>query len=226
MAKEKNAKTVCSMYIPSDFGKEIQEAAVDMTKELGLTYGGETTHKPDETDYVGSLTKLKDANCDLVAVALSVRGVITAVATAKKIGWNDVSFVGSAASFHTAVAKVPGGVTDGFYAGAGWQDLEARAAEPEVAAWIKSYTEATGEKFPGTGALLGRSAAEIMVRALDAAGKDLTTESFVKAMESLKYEDKISGNTVQLGPDDHTASEEIFISKIEGGSWKIVGQAK
>ena len=226
MVKEKNAKTVCSMYIPSDFGKEIQAAAAEKTKELGLTYGGETTHKPDETDYVGSLTKLKNANCDLVAVALSVRGVITAVATAKKIGWDNVSFVGSSASFHTAIAKVPGGVTDGFYAGAGWQDLEARAAEPGVADWIASYTKATGEKFPGTGALLGRSAAEILVRALEAAGKDLTTDSFVKAMESLNYEDKIMGNKVQLGPDDHTAAEEIFISKIEGGSWKVVGQAK
>jgi len=225
MVKEKGAKTICSMYIPSDFGKEIQAAAVDMTKELGLTYGGETTHKPDETDYVGSLTKLKNANCDLVAVALSVRGVITAVATAKKIGWDNVSFVGSSASFHTAIAKVPGGVTDGFYAGAGWQDLEARAAEPEVAEWIKSYTEATGEKFPGTGALLGRSAAEALVRALEATGKDLTSDSFVKAMETLKYEDKIMGNSVEMSPEDHTGSKDVFISKIEGGSWKVVGKA-
>ncbi|MFK7862564.1 MAG: ABC transporter substrate-binding protein [Granulosicoccus sp.] len=226
LANEKSAKTICSMYIPSDFGKEIQAAAVDMTEELGLTYGGETTHKPDETDYVGSLTRLKNANCDLVAVALSVRGVITAVASAKKIGWDNVSFVGSFASFHTAIAKVPGGVTDGFYAGAGWQDLEARADEPEVADWITSYTTATGEEFPGTGALIGRASAERLVRALESAGKDLTTDSFVQAMEGLQYDDKILGNTVQMGPDDHIAAEEIFISKIEGGSWKLVGQVK
>jgi len=43
MAKEKHAKTVCSMYIPRDFGTKIQEAEVDMTKVPGLTYGGETT---------------------------------------------------------------------------------------------------------------------------------------------------------------------------------------
>jgi len=225
MAKEKGAKVMCAMYIPSDFGKEIKLAAEDEAKALGLKYAAETTHKPDETDYVGSLGKLKEAGCDTVAVALSVRGVITAVATAKKIGWKDVNFVGSSAAFHTAIAKVPGGVTDGFYAGAGWQDLEARAKDPEVGKWIASYTKATGEKFPGTGALLGRSGAEVLVRALEAAGKDLTNESFIKAMEGLKYADKIMGNNVDVGAD-HVAASQIFISQVSGGSWKVIGEAK
>lgn len=226
MKDNEGASKVCTMYIPSDFGKEIQQAAVDESKALGLEYVGETTHKPDETDYVGSLTKLKGAGCNLVTVALSVRGVITAVATAKKIGWTDAKFVGSSAAFHTAVAKVPGGVTDGFFASAGWQDLEARASDPTVAAWIKSYTEATGEKFPGTGALLGRAAAEMFVRALEAAGKNPTTESFLKAMESLNYEDKIAGNTVKMSPTNHVAADAIYISQVQGGSWKLLGKAR
>ena len=224
MKENEGSTTVCAMYIPSDFGKEIAFGAKDEAEALGMTYAAETTHKPDETDYVGSLTKLKDAGCDLIPIALSIRGVITAVATAKKLGWTDVKFLGSSAAFHTAISKVPGGVTDGFYAAAGWQDLEARVGDPEVAAWVKSYTEATGEKFPGTGALLGRSGAEAMVRALEAAGKDLTVDSFIKAVEGLKYEDKISGAAVDYGAD-HLGSSKVFISKIDGGSWKVVGEA-
>ena len=224
MKENEGSTTVCPMYIPSDFGKEIAAGAKDEAEASGMKYAAETTHKPDETDYVGSLTKLKDAGCDLIPVALSIRGVITAVATAKKLGWTDVKFLGSSAAFHTAIAKVPGGVTEGFYAAAGWQDLEARVGDPEVAAWVKSYTEATGEKFPGTGALLGRAAAEGMVRALEAAGKDLTVDSFIKAVEGLAYEDKIMGASVDYGAD-HLGSTKVFISKIEGGSWKVVGEA-
>ncbi len=223
MKDNEGSTTVCPMYIPSDFGKEIAAGAKDEAEALGLKLGGETTHKPDETDYVGSLTKLKDAGCDLIPIALSVRGVITAVATAKKIGWTDVKFLGSSAAFHTAIAKVPGGVTDGLFAAAGWQDLEARAGDPEVGAWIKSYTEATGEKFPGTGALLGRSAAETMVKALEAAGKDLTTDSFIAAMEGLKFEDKIAGSEVDYGKN-HLGTNNIYISQIQEGSWKVVGE--
>jgi len=224
MAKEKGAKTVCSMYIPSDFGKEIQAGTVDQAKKLGLTYATETTHKPDETDYVGSLGKLKQAGCDTVTLALSVRGTITVVATAKKLGWKDVKFLTSSAGFHTAVAKVPGGITEGLYAGAGWQDLATRMNVPEVAAWVKKYTDRTGEKFPGTGALLGRTAVETFVRALEAAGRDLTHESFIKAMEGLKYEDKIGGAMVDVGAD-HVSSEKVYISQIQGGNWKLLGEA-
>lgn len=221
-AKSGDVKEVCAMYIPSDFGKEIQAGAKEETEALGLSFAAETTHKPDEADFTGALGKMQAAGCDIVAMALGVRQTITVLGTAKKMGISDMKFLGSSASFHTAIAKVPGGITEGFYAAAGWQDLEARAGDPEVAEWIKEYTEATGEKFPGTGALLGRGAAELMVRGLEAAGKDLTHESFQKAMESLEFEDKIQGNRVKMGPGDHLAADAIYISVIEGGSWKTV----
>lgn len=226
MKANEGATTVCTMFLPTDFGEEIHMAAVDEAKESGLTYGADSTHKPDEADFTGALQKMKEAGCNLVATALSVKQTITVLGTAKKLGLNDMKFLGSSAAFHTAIAKVPGGITDGFFAAAGWQDLEARAGDPEVAAWIKSYTAATGEQFPGTGAVLGRSASELLVRALEAAGKELTPESFQKAMESMNYEDKIAGNTVKMGAGDHQAAEEIFISKIEAGSWKTLAQAK
>ncbi len=223
MNKDEGSTTVCPMYIPSDFGKEIQQAAKDEAEALGMTYAAETTHKPDETDYVGALTKLKAAGCDLIPTALSVRGTITVVATAKKLGWNEVKFMGSSAAFHTAVAKVPGGVTEGFFVAAGWKDIEERAATPEIAAWIKSYSEATGEALPSSGALLGRIGAEAFVRALEAAGRDLTTESFIAAVEGLDYNDVIGGSPINFGAD-HQGSEITYISKIEGGSWTVVAE--
>lgn len=226
MKDNKGATTVCSMYLPTDFGKEIQLGSKEEAESSGMKFAAETTHKPDEADFAGSLGKLKAEGCDLITVALTVRQVITVLGTAKKMGLTDINILGSSASFHTAIAKVPGGITDGFYAAAGWQDLEARAGGPEVGAWIKTYTEATGEKFPGTGALLGRSAAELFVKGLEAAGKDLTHESFQKGMESLDYEDKIAGNMVKMGAGDHLAAEEIFISQIEGGSWKTLATTK
>lgn len=222
MKDNEGASVACSMFIPSDFGKEIQEGTKDAAEELGLTFGAETTHKPDDADFAGALGKMKAANCNLITIALGVRQAITVVATAKKMGLSDMKFLGSSASFHTAIAKVPGGVTEGFFAAAGWQDLEARAGDPEVAAWIKSYTEASGEKFPGTGALLGRAASELLIRALEKAGPDLDHAKFQAAMESMDYEDKIAGNFVKMGPGDHAAAEEIYISKIEGGSWKTL----
>ncbi len=227
MKANEGSTTVCSMYLPTDFGEEIHMGAVDEAKESGLKYGADSTHKPDDADFAGALQKMNEAGCNLVTVALGLKQVITVLGTAKKLGYKDMKFLGSSASFHTAIAKVPGGITEGFFGAAGWQDLEARAADPEVAAWIAAYQKATGEKdLPGTGALLGRSAAGLLVAALEAAGKDLTHASFQKAMESLSFEDKIAGNKVQLGAGDHLVADEIFISKIEGGSWKTLAATK
>ena len=118
LAGEFGGKEVCTMYLPSDFGKEILEGTKAGAEEAGLTFAAETTHKPDETDFVGSLSKLKDAGCDIVSIALGVRQAITVVGTAKKMGLDDMKFLGTSASFLTVVAKVPGGVTEGFYAAA------------------------------------------------------------------------------------------------------------
>ncbi len=222
LIESEGIERVCSMYIPSDFGEEIHMATVDEAADTdGVEYLTETTHRPDESDFTGALARLREEGCELITVALTIRPTITVVATAKQMGWDDARFLVSSAGFHTAVAKVPGGVTEGLYAGAGWQDLEARMDTPEVAEWVAAMQERTGE-FPGTGALLGRSAADALIRALEAAGPDLTLESFTTAMETLNYEDAIAGNQMEMGPGDHAGAEEIFISQIQDGGWVLI----
>lgn len=223
LAKEKGAQEVCAMYIPSDFGLEVHEGAKEEAEALGLKYAAETTHKPDEQDFVGAITKLKDAGCDIVATGLGVRQTIVAFGTAKQLGL-DAAFIGSSAGFNTAVAKVPGGVTNGYYAAAGWSDLEARiSSNEELKTWATAFQTKFGEPA-GTAAQLGYAAANTLVMALEAAGKDLTPESFGKAMETLKFSDAIMDVDVSYGPGDHQGGDLIVISQIQEGVWKEVAR--
>jgi branched-chain amino acid transport system substrate-binding protein len=41
-------------------------------------------------------------------------------------------------------------------------------------------------------------------------------------MESLNYKDPISGNTVNFSAEDHVGADEVFVSRIENGSWKLL----
>jgi branched-chain amino acid transport system substrate-binding protein len=222
LVKETGAKELCSMYYPQDFGLEIFEATKAKAEELKLTYAAETTHKPGEQDFVGAIQKLKEAGCDIVTTAIGVRETITAYATARKLGWTDVQFIGSSAGFNTAVAKVPGGVTEGYYAAAGWVDFEDRLDVPAVKAWAEAYQKATGEPA-GTAAQLGYGAAKTLLMGLEAAGKDLTAESFKTAMEGIKYQDEINDVPIDIGAD-HQGGNLIVISKIQGGKWVEVGR--
>ena len=220
MAANHGVSKLCAMIIPTDFGKDIQAALVDEAQANdSLSFVSETTHKLDEMDFVGSLQKLSADGCEMIGMALGIRQTITVLGTAKKLGLADLKFVGSSASFHTVVGAVPGGVTDGFFAAAGWSDLGARADQPEAAAFIAAYVDAHGE-FPGTGALLGYSSARTFAMALENAGPDLTVDSFIAAMESLDYYDPIMDNHVTYSPDDHQGADTIVLSVVEGGQWK------
>jgi len=215
------------MYLPTDFGKEIQAGSVDAAKETeGVEFVTETTHKPDDSDFVGALQKLNGAGCEIITLALGVRAAITVSGTAKKLGLNNITLLNASAGFHTVMAKVPGGVTEGMYAAAGWADLLSRMDKPEVQKFFKRYTEATGEKLPGTGAVLGHSAAEAMVKGLQAAGKDLNAETFQKGMESLDYDDVVSGNRVDYSATDHQGADEIIISVIKDGNWQEIARVE
>ena len=216
----------CTMYIPSDFGKEVREAFRDEAgSNAALSYVTETTHKPDEADFVGALQKLDAQGCELIGLALGVRQVITVAGTAKKLGLDHLKLLGSSASFHTVLAAVPGGVTEGLFAAAGWVDLASRAEEPEPAAFISTYKEKFGE-FPGTSALIGYIGATGLTRALEKAGRNLTVDSFVEAMESLDYYDGLTDNRVSYSAEDHVGAEATILSVVEGGRWKEVARLK
>jgi branched-chain amino acid transport system substrate-binding protein len=218
LVEERGATKVCSMYIPSDFGLEVFEATRDEAEALGIEYADETQHRPDEQEFVGAIQRLRDSGCEVVSMGIAVRPIIIAIGTAKRLGWNDVAFIGSSAGMNTVIAKVPEGVTEGYYAAAGWADFENRLDVQEVRDWAESYQAAHGEPV-GTAAQLGQAAAHTLVRALEAAGQDLNPDSFREAMHGLEFYDVINDVDVKYGPDDHQGGDLIVISQIQNGVW-------
>lgn len=213
---------LCVMYIPSDFGEEVNRAARDATSNNpALNLAQSTSHRQDESDFTGALSRLRAADCELVALALAVRPIMTVASTARDMGWDDVRFIVSQAGFHTAIAAAPGGATEGMYAASAWSDIEERSDNPETAEWIRAYQDAHGE-FPSTGAVLGRIGVEAFVRGLEAAGPELNLESFTAGMESLDYHDPVTGVDVQMSPEKHAATSGIVVSQVRDGGWHTV----
>jgi branched-chain amino acid transport system substrate-binding protein len=223
LAGEFDAQEICAMYIPSGFGLEIGISSKEAAASLGLAFGGETTHKPDELDFVGSLSKLKAAGCDVIAMGLTVKQGITAVATAKKLGWLDVKFLNTSAGFLSLVAAQPGGITEGLYASSGWVDLAARAEDEAPAAFIAAFEAKYGEK-PGGFAMLGYAAADTLIRALEVAGRDLTHASLISGMESLSFDDPLTDSQISYGPGDHQGADDVVISVVKGGKWEMISR--
>src|SRR3954469_21827871 len=218
--KNKGVKKVCVMYQDTDFGKEILEGAELQTKKLGIALAEKTAHKPTDQDFTAPITKLREAGCELIAMGTIVRDTIVPYTTARKAGWNNVTFLGSAATYDSVVGAAPG--MDGFY-GMGLTEMPyADSEHPKVKAFVEAYKK----KFnvdPNIGAVYGYVAADITVEGLKKAGKDLTTDSFVKGLEPIKdYADIFNRPPVTFGPNIRQGANPSFLAEVKGGKWTRV----
>jgi branched-chain amino acid transport system substrate-binding protein len=148
-----------------------------------------------------------------------VRDSIVPYATARKLGWTDVDFLGSAATYDMFVAGAQGGVTEGLYA-MGLTDMPYRdTLSPVAQVWFDRYKERFNVD-PNIGAVYGHVAADLTVIGLDRAGPNLTLDSFVKGLESIKnYRDIFNGPEQNYGPDKHQGANSSFLAVVKGGRW-------
>jgi len=219
---KKGKKALCAMYQDTDFGKEVLDGVQLQADKLKIKIVETATHKPTDQDFTAQITRLKAAGCDLVALGTIVRDSIVPYATARKIGWTDVDFLGSAAAYDLFVAAAQGGVTEGLYA-MGLTDMPYRdTLSPAAQAWFDRYKERY-KADPNIGAVYGHVAADLTVTGLDKAGADLNLTSFVKGLESIRgYHDIFNGPEVNFGPDKHQGASSSFLAVVKGGRWTRV----
>jgi branched-chain amino acid transport system substrate-binding protein len=218
-ATKKGKKAICAMYQDTDFGKEVVDGVQMQVDKLKLKLVETVTHKPTDQDFTAPITRLKGAGCDLVVLGTIVRDSIVPYATARKIGWTDVDFLGSAATYDGFVAAAQGGVTEGLYA-MGLTDFPYRdTLSPTAQQWFDRYKDRFKVE-PNIGAVYGHVAADLTVVALDRAGKDLTVDTFVKALESIKgYKDIFNGPEASFGPNKRQGASSSFLAVVKGGRW-------
>ena len=180
---ERGKTKICVLYQDNDFGQETYEATVDQLNEMGLELHEKATNKPTDTDLTSQITKLKNAGCEAVAMGTIVKDTILGYTKARQMKW-DALFFGQVASFHPVIASQPDGVTDGFYTFAQFDTPSKANCSPEICDWIDSY-ESTFGNSPNIGSAYGYMYMDITAKALEIAGRDLTTDSFLNALESI-----------------------------------------
>ncbi len=215
--EQRGKKAVCVMYQDTDFGKDVLAGAQMQTEAMKTTVVATTAHKPTDTDFTAAITKLKEANCDLVVLGTIVRDTTLIVSTAKKVGWG-VDIVGQAASYDTAVAEAPGGAGEGFYSTSPSLYAYPDDPRPGVKELQARYHAAYGIDMNYIGQA-GYSAAQIAVEALRRAGRDLTVDGLVTAMESLDDFVDVFGSHYSFSPTQHHGSTKAYLSVVKGGKW-------
>jgi branched-chain amino acid transport system substrate-binding protein len=217
--EKRGKKQVCTMAQDTDFGRDITDGVNDELKALNMKLAGATLHRPTDTDFSASIARMREANCDLVVLGTIVRDSVQIISAARKVGWN-VDMMGQAASYDEAVATVPGGATEGFYSMTPMLFVAETGTTPEVKAFAAAYQKAYG-KAPNFAAQIGYTGAQITVQALKNAGKNLTEDSFVAGLESVKdYHDIFGSPAISFSATKHQGSNESFLCVVKNGHWE------
>ena len=222
MVKEKSAKKACTIYQDDDFGLEVMRGGEAGLKTLGMEFAEKTSFKRGATDFSSQVAKMKASGCDLVVLGTIIRETIGTIGESRKTGFNP-TFVGSSAAYTDLIHKLGGKAMDGLYATMTVQNPYTDEPSQPIRFWANKYKTKFNED-PTVFSVYGYTIINTFANAAIKAGKNLSTESFIKAMDTMTIPPDIFGSaTATFSPTKRLGSDASRLSQIKDGKWTVVG---
>lgn len=223
---ENNGRSkICALYQDTDFGHEIRNGTRDQAAAMGMDVVLEVTHGPGDTDFTSQIGQIKAAGCDLVALGSIIKDAIIPLATARKMGLKigeDIDFTGALASASKIVAGVDGGLTEGFYVGSLYGMVYEDSGSELGMEWAKAYKAYSGQDADNP-AMLGYDSAALLVLALEKAGKKLTRNKLVSAIEDMKnVPSNFSELTYSFSKKQHRGTNKSVLMQVQNGKFVVI----
>lgn len=223
LVKEKGAKKVCTMYQDDDFGLEILKGGEAGLKTIGMDFAEKTSFKRGATDFSSQISKMQAGGCDFIVMGTLIRETIGGIATAGKLGYNP-TFLGSSGAYTDLIHKLGGKAMDGFYATMTVQNPYTDEQSPAIRFWANKYKTKFNDD-PTVFSVYGYSVINNFAAAAAKAGANLTTESFIKVMDTMSVPGDIFGSApASFTATKRLGSDSSRLSQIQNGKWKVVSE--
>ncbi len=221
LVKDKGAKKVCTIYQDDEFGLEVVRGAEAALKTMNMDFVEKTSYKRGATDFSSQVARMKSADCDLVVLGTIIRETIGTIGESRKTGFNPV-FFGSSASYTDLIHKLGGKAMDGLYATMTVQNPYADDPSQKISFWANKYKTKFNED-PTVFSVYGYNIIDIFAMAASKAGANLTTDTFIKAMDTLSIPSDMFGSApASFSPTKRLGSNASRLSQIVDGKWKAV----
>ena len=221
LVKEKGVKKICTIYQDDDFGLEVLRGAEAGLKTLNMEFTEKTSYKRGATDFSSQVSKMQSSGCEMVVLGTIIRETIGTIGTARKLGFSPI-FLGSSAAYTDLIHKIGGKAMDGLYATMTVQNPYLDEASQPIRFWANKYKT----KFNEDGTVFsvyGYVIIDALIRAAQKAGPNLSTETFIKAMDTMVIPADIFGSTESsFSPTKRLGSDLSRLSQIQDGKWKVV----
>jgi len=221
LAEERGIEHIGVIYANNAYGQYFASRAKSFSREFGYNLVGIETLARDATDASGEIRSLRKQHADAIIMAVYPAGARKIVEATAEQDY-DVLLVSSGPLTDEQYFNIEGGYAEGTTGFCHYPDPNV-SDEPGIV----RYRELMAEHFPGHPvnrySLYGYVFGSLVVEGLQRAGRDLTRDSFLDAMESIRDWD--SGGImppVNFSADNHHAQTAGFICELEDGRFKAL----
>jgi ABC-type branched-subunit amino acid transport system substrate-binding protein len=221
MVEWKKPAKPCLMYQDDEYGKNVLDGFTQQLDAMKLKPASITTYKRGASDFSAQVAKMKSDGCDLVVLGTILRETIGAIAEAKKLGWN-VTFLGATPTNIPDTITLGKDVVEGFYAAGAFETPYADTAKGKVKDWVEAYKKMFGTDA-NTQSVIGYNAVMTFAHYAKLAGKDLTGQKMLDALESGNpYLDIFNSPPSKFSKTNHLANTITQVQQVKNGRWVVI----
>jgi ABC-type branched-subunit amino acid transport system substrate-binding protein len=165
---------------------------------------------------------LKAANCDVVMASLVVRDGASAVLERQKIGW-DVDVFVAQSSTGAGMLALSGKAAEGIYGIQTSLPISAIADKPLVAEIAARFKQEYGKPMDEA-VLSGYMSVLMFTEIARRAGRDLTVDGFVRALDTISnYDMGLGVPPITFTPQQRLGSKRVIVLQVRDGKWQEAG---
>jgi branched-chain amino acid transport system substrate-binding protein len=224
MMEWKAFKKPCIMHQDDEYGKNVLDGFTQQLEAMKVQPASITSFKRGASDFSAQVAKMKSDGCDLVVLGAVIREPIGAMGEAKKLGW-DVTFLGATPTNVLEVPALGKEAVEGMYAAAAFEIPYEDTAKGKVKDWLANYKKMFGTDA-NTQAIIGYNAVMTFAHYVNKAGKDLTGQKLLDALESSDpFQDIFASPPTIFSKTNHLASTVTQVQQIKNGRWVLVKES-
>jgi branched-chain amino acid transport system substrate-binding protein len=215
------ARRIAIFYQNDSYGKEGRDAFVQMLTLNGVRPVADIPYEPGETSFTAHAVRLRESGADLVFVYAIPVPAASLFREAARLGVR-TRYLMTYVLSDPVMFRLAGDLMEGVRAGAWLLDPDAEEV-PAVAAYRSRLRAAYPGEVPGGYSISSDASAALMLEGLRRAGRDLTRERFVEAMETIRNF-SAAGLTPPFGftRTDHSGIRQLAIVEGRRGKWVTV----
>lgn len=220
MEKEKRSR-FCTIYQDDDFGSEVLEATEKQLAQGGLKLIESVGYKRGATDFSAQVTRVRGANCDVLLLIATVPPAAAIMQEVQRRGWK-IPVIASATAYDDSLLKLGKDAVEGMYAVAFVGTPNDEQAPAPIKDWARRYTAKFGQA-PTVSSTYGYMFTHVFAEGARLAGPDLTVDTFIRGMESMRNFKTVFGATFGFSPTSHLGVAGGLMYRVENGAWKFMG---